>query len=562
MSPLFAKKDKKEWFLPSDVRDKLTETFADLRNPVKLEVLAAPETNKEFTDYVVKFARDLDRLSDKITFTQHDIPSDRARELGVTATPTLCVNPDDYHIRFLGAPLGEEGKAFITAIVLVSLGLHNMSDMSQSLLEPLDEERLAQVFVSPTCPYCPGQSMNAIKAAIARPQQVKAEIVEMNENPELTERYNVGSVPHTVINEGAFDVLGLMPEERFIVELVHLKDAETLLKEGALPGLEDGKSPSQYGTIEPGEVDLVIVGAGPAGLTAGIYAVRAGLKAVVLEKNIVGGQVALTPVVENYPGFTAVAGKQLMDIMSEHARGYLPVNEGEGVESVAMGDIGKNEPITITTNRGVYTAKAVILSTGAAYRQLDVPGEDKYFGRGINYCASCDGYLFKEKSVAIVGGGNTALTDALHLKNLGVDVRIIHRRDEFRAQKSLQDSVEHENIPVLWNTVVEEIKGDDRRLTHLVLRNVKDDSTTELPVDGMFVAIGQIAATDLAKEMGVKIKDDGFVEVDAQMRTNVPRVYAAGDLTGGLQQIVTAIGEGSIAAMSAFEDLSHPYWKE
>lgn len=562
MSPLFAKKNESDWFLPADVRGKLTETFASLQGPVSLEVFAEPGLNTEFTDYIAKFAHDLARLSDKITYTKHDIPSERAKELGVTATPTLCINPDDYHIRFLGAPLGEEGKAFITAIVLVSLGMSHLSDMSESMLEPLTEERLAQVFVSPSCPYCPGQSMNAIKAAIARPHQVKAEIVEMNENPELTRRYNVGSVPHTVINEGAFDALGLMPEERFIVEMVYLKDAETLLKEGLLPGADGDKSPSQFGTIEPGEVDLVIVGAGPAGLTAGIYAVRAGLKAVVLEKSIVGGQVALTPVVENYPGFTAVAGKQLMDIMSEHARGYLPVNEGEGVDSIVMGDMAKGEHITVTTNRGVYTAKAIVLTTGAAYRQLGAPGEDKYFGRGVNYCASCDGYLFKGKKVAIVGGGNTALTDALHLKNLGVDVSIIHRRDELRAQKSLQDSLERENIPVIWNTVVEEIKGDDRKVSTLVLRNVKDDTTTEMTVDGLFVAIGQIAATDLAKALGVKLKDDGFVEVDTHMRTNVPHVYAAGDLTGGLQQIVTAIGEGSIAAMSAFEDLSHPYWKE
>ncbi|WP_319472165.1 FAD-dependent oxidoreductase [uncultured Pseudodesulfovibrio sp.] len=309
-------------------------------------------------------------------------------------------------------------------------------------------------------------------------------------------------------------------------------------------------------------MDLVIIGAGPAGLTAGIYAVRAGLKAVVLEKNIVGGQVALTPVVENYPGFSTVPGKQLMDIMSEHAREYLPVNEGEGVESITLGDIAAGETITLTTNRGIYSAKAVILATGSAYRQIGVPGETRYFGRGINYCASCDGYLYKGKKVAIIGGGNTALTDALHLKNLGVDVTVIHRRDTFRAQKPLQDSLAREEIPVIWNTAVETIEGDEKRVTSLRLRNLKDDSITDLPVDGCFIAIGQVPSTDLAKTLGVKIKEDGFVEVDTAMRTNVPHVYAAGDLTGGLQQIVTAIGEGSIAAMSAFEDISNPYWKD
>lgn len=562
MSPLFAKNTDNDWFLPADARKQLTETFASLKNDVTLEVFNRPGENDEFTEYMVKFARDLDRLSDKITFKQDDLDSGRAKMLDVSKSPTVCINADDYHIRFLGAPLGEEGKAFITAIMLVSMGDPAMSQMSHTLLDPLEEERLAQVFVSPTCPYCPGQSMSAIKAAIAKPGLVKAEIVEMNENPELTERYSIGSVPHTIFNEGKHEALGLQPEERFMVELNYLKDAEELLKEGGLPGVVDDRPPSEYGTLEPGEVDLVIVGAGPAGLTAGIYAIRAGLKAVVLEKNIVGGQVALTPVVENYPGFAAVPGKQLMDIMSEHTRGYLPVNEGEGVDSIKLGDIEKDEPVTVTTNRGVYTTKAIILTTGAAYRQLGAPGEDRYFGRGINYCASCDGYLYKDKSVAIIGGGNTALTDALHLKNLGVDVTIIHRRDEFRAQKSLQDSVERESIKILWNTVVEEIQGDGTRANKLALRNVKDETTMELPVDGAFVAIGQIAATGLAEDLGVTIKENGYVEVDKTMRTNIPRVYAAGDLTGGLQQIVTAIGEGSIAAMSAFEDISHPYWKK
>lgn len=404
--------------------------------------------------------------------------------------------------------------------------------------------------------------MNAIKCAIAKPGLVKAECIEMNENPEITERFNVGSVPHTVFNSGAHNALGLMPEERFVVEMVYLKDAEELLAEGTLPGMEGKKAPSQYGNIEPGEVDLVIIGAGPAGLTAGIYAVRAGLKAVVIEKNIVGGQVALTPVVENYPGFTTVPGKQLMDIMSEHAREYVPVHEGEGVESIEIGDLKAGESITVTTNRGSYAAKAIILSTGAKYRQLGVAGETKYFGRGINYCASCDGYLYKGKAVAIIGGGNTALTDALHLKNLGVDVTIIHRSSSFRAQKPLQDSVEHEQIPVLWNTVVEQIQGDDQRVNKLVVRNTETDAVSELPVNGAFVAIGQVASTELAIKLGVTIKEDGFIEVDTTMRTNIPRVYAAGDVTGGLQQIVTAIGEGSIAAMSAFEDISHPYWKK
>ncbi|MBG0789518.1 MAG: FAD-dependent oxidoreductase [Desulfovibrionaceae bacterium] len=561
MAPVFQKNAPDDWFLPEDARDQLRETFKNLQGQVVLETFTQTGVNDEFADYMLKFCADLDRLSDKITTRTFAIPSERAEALGVTAAPTLCLNPDDCHIRFLGAPVGEEGKSLITAIMLLSLGRSGLSDASAQILDGLSEKRLVQVFVSPTCPYCPGQVMSAVKCAIAKPGLVRAECIEMNENPELTDHYGVGSVPHTVFNEGAHEGLGLMPEERFVVELVHLKSAEDLLEEGALPGQEEGKSLSGFGTIEPGEVDLVIIGAGPAGLTAGIYAARAGLKTVVLEKQIAGGQVALTPVVENYPGFASVPGKQLMDIMSEHARQYVPVNEGEGVESIDMGDPAKGGPLTVTTTRGAYSAKAVILAMGAAYRKLGAKGEDKHFGHGVNYCASCDGYIYKGKSVAIVGGGNTALTDALHLKNLGVDVTLIHRRDAFRAQQPLQDSVKNENIPVLWNTVVDEIEGDGRRVTSLKIRNLMTRAVSDLPVNGVFVTIGQEPATGLAKSLGVDLKPDGFIKVGPDMRTNVPRVYAAGDLTGGLQQIVTAIGEGSIAAMSAFEDISHPYWK-
>ena len=557
MCPILTRTKDNGWFLPKDVRKQLSETFRNLKGNIVLEVFTRDGVNDEFSDYVLKFCADLAQLSDLISLKVFETRSARAVELGITAAPTLCINPDDYHIRFLGAPMGEEGKPFITAIMLVSLGTSAISDISRPLIKDFDEERLIQVFVSPSCPYCPGQVMNAIKFAIEKPGVIKTECIEMNENPELTKRFEVGSVPHTVFNDGAHNALGLMPEERFMVEMIHLRNAEELLEDGELPDMEEEKAPPQYGTIESGEVDLVIVGAGPAGLTAGIYAVRAGLKAVVLEKGIVGGQVAITPVVENYPGFTKVPGKQLMDIMSEHARNYVPIHEGEGVDSVEMG-----KAIIVTTNKGTYSTKAIILASGASYRRLGATGEDLYFGRGINYCASCDGFLYKGKKIAIIGGGNTALTDALHLKNLGVDVTIVHRRDTFRAQKSLQDSVAHEKIAVIWDTVVEEIQGDGRVVNNLRLRNIRDNNITDLPVDGAFVAIGQIPSNKIAKAIGLELKEDGFIKVDSSMRTSLPRVYAAGDLTGGLQQIVTAIGEGSIAAMSAFEDISTPYWKD
>ncbi|WP_147820244.1 FAD-dependent oxidoreductase [Salidesulfovibrio onnuriiensis] len=554
MNPQYEQQNRKDdgWFLPEEARKQLEEHFKDLKGTVTLSVFNQEGENDPFNEYVDKFLGDLVRLSDKITVEHFDLESPEAEALGVETSPVIMFNRDTYDIRFMGAPLGEEGKSFLTALFLVSLGQSGLSGTSRGIMAELDEERTVQVFVNPTCPYCPGQVINAVRAAVERPELVRVRCVETGENPELSMHFKVGSVPHTEIfgpDDGRHTMLGYMPEERFVIEMATLKDAEQLAHEmGAHPG---------GGHEAAAEVDVVIVGAGPAGLTAGIYAERAGLRAVVLEKGLIGGQVALTPMVENYPGFPTVPGKQLMDIMSQHAREYVNIMEGEEVSEVK---IGRN--IEVFTNRGAYVAQGLIIATGATWSQLGAPGEQEFFGKGVNYCASCDGYLFKKKKVVIVGGGNTALTDALHLKNLGVDVTLVHRRDAFRGEKRLQDSVKRENIPVIWNTMVEEITGEDGHVTAVKLRNIKDDAITEMPVDGVFIAIGQRANTELARMVGLTLTAQGYVQVDAGMRTNIPRIYAAGDITGGVQQIVTAIGEGSVAAMSAFEDLSDPYWKK
>lgn len=562
MSPLF-KKDKKEeqdWFIPEDGRKQLQKVFEHLVRSVQLVVFTEKGTNDAYNEYMLKFVRDMDRLSDKITAQFHDLDSDAAKQYGVSTSPVLLLNPDQYHVRFLGAPLGEEGRSFVEALILVSTGDSGLSKLSKAMLAELHDERHVRVFVNPGCPYCPGQVVNAFRTAVEKPLLVKAECVETTENPELAIEFNVGSVPQTVINDHLV-LLGLEPQERFVAELVSLKSADELLEDkdpraehvGHVHDHEHEHHHEHEHNVE--EKDLVIVGAGPAGLTAAIYAERSGLSAVVLEKAIVGGQVALTPVVENYPGFANVPGKKLMDIMSEHAREYADIREGEEVREIKVG-----RSIEVYTNHAIYVARALLLCTGATWRKLGAPGEDRYFGFGVNYCASCDGYLYKGRKVFIAGGGNTALTDALHLKNLGVDISIVHRRDSFRAEQHLQEAVQRSGIPVLWNTVVEEILGDESRVTGVRLRNTQDDSVREEAVDGVFVAVGLDANTELATQIGLKLTRDGYIEVDRGQRTNIPRIYAAGDVTGGVQQIVTAIGEGSTAALSAFEDLANPYW--
>lgn len=541
------------WFIPQDSRDYLLKLFAKFKEPVTLELFTKAGLNDKYNEFTQKFLGDLDRLTDKIVLRSYTLDDPHARERGVDRSPEILVAPDKYRLRFTGAPAGEEGRSFIETLLLASTGDSGLAPSSRELLAELDEPRQVTVFVSPTCPYCPGQVTNGARAAVERPDLVALRAVEIGENPDLAEASKVGSVPHTVMSSAKADdpaprvyhVLGQEPEARFAVELLTLKPAEQWLREHGAPAGATAPGPQAR------EVDVVILGAGPAGLSAAIYVVRAGLSALVLDKGSVGGQVAVTPQVENYPGFPLVAGAKLVDILVSHAREYCDVREFVETTEIKIG-----RRIEVHTLGGeVFVCRALILAMGATWKQLGIPGEQKFFGQGVSYCASCDGYIYKGRTVAVVGGGNTAFTDALHLKHLGATVSIIHRRDAPRAEHHLQQSVEREGIPLVLDTVVTALEGDTA-LRGLKLRNVQTGEESQLAVDGLFVAIGQQANSQLARQIGIGVDMDGFIQVDAAMRTNIPRIYAAGDITGGIRQIVTAVGRGTTAALTVFEDLT------
>jgi thioredoxin reductase (NADPH) len=407
----------------------------------------------------------------------------------------------------------------------------------------LKEKRDIQVFVSPTCPYCPQQALSAFSAAIVKPDLISAEVIEIYENQDLAENLGSLSVPQTFIN-GIFTGMGLQPEEFFAEALISLKEPEYI---------------SEQLSAEPIEKDLVIVGAGPAGLTAAIYAVRAGLSAVVIEREVIGGQIAITPVVENYPGYMRIGGKSLVDLISQQAVQYADIHVGEQVKEIEQDK--QDSKFRVKTNRAIYITKGIIMATGVGNKALGAAGERRLYGRGVSYCATCDGYFFKDgKKVIVVGGGNTAVTDALYLHNLGAQVTVVHWRDALRCEAKLQESLKESGIPVLWNSEVKEIVGD-KTVKSAKIENNKTHAVTEMQADGVFVAIGYVPNNEIAKALGLELDTEGYVKVDlTTMRTSIPRVYAGGDITGGLKQIVVAVGQGSIAAMSAFEDISNPYW--
>jgi thioredoxin reductase (NADPH) len=295
------------------------------------------------------------------------------------------------------------------------------------------------------------------------------------------------------------------------------------------------------------EYDIIIVGAGPAGLTAGIYVGREGLKSLIIEKDVIGGNANTAPVILNYPGFKSIPGLDLLKIMGEQAEKYIEIREEEGLKEVKK--TGNN--FFITTTKSEYVSKAIIFCSGTTYRKLGVKGENEFVGKGISYCSICDGVLFKEREVIVVGGGNSAAEHALHLKDIGVNVKIIHRRDELRAQQYLKDKLSKEGIPILWNTVLKEIKGDIF-LKSVIIHNNETGIDEEMNVDGIFIAVGEEPNSQIASNLGVEIDSNKYIITEKDQKTNIDGVYAAGDVTGGVNQLVVSCGEGAIAAVNAY----------
>jgi thioredoxin reductase (NADPH) len=524
--------------IPPEVQQQLRVVLNQLPNAVPLYLFMKEGHNEIYNRTAKQVLRAFADLSTKVELHEFTFDHELAEQYQVNVSPTILFDPEQYSVRFLGAPMGEEGRTLLEAVVLIGLGQSNLTAQSTKIVEKIDSTRKIKVFSSPTCPYCPQQAVNALKAAVAKPDLVSLEIVDIQANPHLADLYSAHSVPLTFAND-LLIAQGAQPEELFILSLQKLEEQTVFI-----PDIE----------AELVNSDLVIVGGGPAGLTAGIYAVRSGLTTAVVERDVLGGQVATTPLVENYPGFTQVGGKALVDLLVTHALEYVTIFQGEEVL-----DIQPEERLTVITSRRRFKTKAVLLATGATHKHLGVPGESRLSGRGVTYCSTCDGPLFKGKKVIMVGGGNSAVTEALYLHNIGADVSLVHRRDTLRAQEHLTKYLFAANIPVLWNTEVKEIRGEDK-VREVSLYNNITGKTTTISIDGVFIAIGYLPAAGLAKKLGVQLTEDGFIKRDAHHRTNVPGVYSAGDVEGGYKQIVTAVGQGAEAALSIYEDLMNPYW--
>jgi thioredoxin reductase (NADPH) len=306
---------------------------------------------------------------------------------------------------------------------------------------------------------------------------------------------------------------------------------------------------NESGHIHGEEIyDVVIIGGGPAGLTAGLYASRARLKGLLLEGMMVGGQMVTTDIIENYPGFSQITGAELSALMDEQAKRFgLRVETGEVIGLEVIGD----QKLAKTAG-GEYRGQAVIICTGAEYRKLGIPGEGEFTGRGVSYCATCDGAFFQDGKIVVVGGGDSALTEALFLTKFAKEITIIHRRDALRATKIYQErAFASPKIDFLWNSVVEEIKGN-QTVESVLVKNVKSGEITEVPTEGVFMFIGIEPKTAFLKGV-VALDESGYIIADENnLETSVEGIFAAGDARKKLlRQVATAVGDGATAAFAA-----------
>ena len=298
--------------------------------------------------------------------------------------------------------------------------------------------------------------------------------------------------------------------------------------------------------------DVIIIGAGPAGMTAALYASRSNLSVLLIERGAPGGQMNNTAEVENYPGFTSIMGPELAYKMYEGVNQFGTENAYGIVEDL----IDNGATKTVVCEDQSYTGKTVVIATGCVHRKLGVVGEDEFAGRGVSYCAVCDGAFFKNKELFVIGGGDSAVEEGIYLTQFASKVTIVHRRDELRAQKIIQErAFANPKINFIWNSGLEEITGNDMVVTGVTLKNKLTEEVTQLPADGVFIYVGLVPLTEPFQKIGLT-NAAGWIETNANMETKIPGVYAIGDVREKtLRQITTAVGEGGIAGQQVYQYL-------
>ncbi len=534
--------------LSRENREEVRRMFSRLDSPVRLVFFTQKHACRACRDQQ-ELLEDVAALSDRIELEIHDLVEDRerAREYGIRRIPaTAVVGERDYGIRFYGVTAGYEFPTLVEDILMVSTGEVDLDPAARQLADRIHAPVHLEVLVSLTCPYCPRVVRLAHQLAFLH-DNIRADMEDVAEFPELAQRYQASGVPLTVVNERpAFE--GALPPVDAVLEILRIAEPATFEEIDAAMRQATGERRAR--ALDPERVyDVLVVGAGPAAVTAAIYAARKALDVAVVGDEP-GGQIRNTATIENWPGMLEVGGAELADRFRRHMEHY-PLAEGLH-QRVAKVDRHPEEGFVVETDSGDrLRARTVVYCAGKRYRTLGVPGESRFLGRGIAFCATCDAPLHRDHRVVVVGGGNSAFTAARDLLPWAREIHIVNILPDFQADPVLQDAVRGSpRVHLHPGMEVVEFLGDDR-LRGVRLRAVRGEDLRDLPADGVFLEIGLVPNTGPVARL-LDIEPGAEVPVAPDQSTPVPGLFAAGDASSEpVKQIVVAAGAGAKAALSA-----------
>ncbi len=534
--------------LTDEVAEQVRQQFQGLEGAVQLVYFTEPMACAACTEQRELVER-LAELSDKLSLDVQQLDSEAAITYGVDKAPATVVRGQtDYGIRFYGVTSGYEFSSLIEAIHLVSHGPGAVDPEVAALAGAIRVPTHLEVMVTLSCPYCPRMVALAHELAVAN-ELVRADMVDAAEFPQLINRYDVQGVPLTVVN-GRRGFEGALAPDEALLGILKIADPDAY--ETLDIQLRESRGQRRASTAATDATyDVIVVGAGPAGLAAAIYAQRKGRATALIGKQA-GGQLNDTATVENYPGLVQVGGADLAQLMREHAEAY-PVAERCHTQVNRIDHDGKL--FRVQTDDGqIYVGRTLIYCTGKRYRRLEVPGEERFIGRGVAWCATCDAPLFKDKRVAVVGGGNSAFTAVRDLLRYATEIHLIHNSDKFSADPVLVEEARQAEtdgmLRMHLDSQVREYLGGDR-LEGIRLAGPDGKPRDDLAVEGVFLEIG-LEPNSAPLAQLVELNQRGEIPVDREQATVLPGLFAAGDVTDEREkQIVVAAGAGAKAALAA-----------
>jgi alkyl hydroperoxide reductase subunit F len=533
------------------VKKEITPFLEKLTDRVQL-ILFIEKKNCQFCEKQRELLEELSSLSNNLELSIHDRiqHADEAQKQGIDKVPaTIIAGKQDFGIRFFGLTAGHEFSSLVQAIIMVGAGKSGIPPDLERMIQEIKHEVHIEVMTTLSCPYCP-KAVHAAHQLAMTNEHIRADMIESEEFPDLARRYDVYGVPKTMIN-GTHGFDGAQPVQTVYLEVLKAVDpreygrVKTMIREAQ--GHRHVRKPEAKSVY-----DTIIVGGGPAALSAAVYAARKQMNVLLVSRDI-GGQIAYTASIDNYLGLPGISGEDLKEQFMFHAEAY-PIAESIGA-NVVMVALDNKIFLVKTDDEKTFKGRSVIFCTGKEYRRLGVPGEDRFIGHGIAFCATCDAPLYKNKTVAVVGGGNSAFTAARDLTGYAKNVHVVHRRDRFTADNALVKEVKKApNITLHTNMSVTEFQGDTR-LESVVLTSTRNAETISIAVDGVFLEIGLTPNTGAVRDL-IALNKRAEIPVQHDNSTDVPGFFAAGDATDVPEkQIIVAAGEGAKAAIAAYKYL-------